>query len=236
MPQHWVGRLSVGLALVLAAVTVQPFSLPTAATSDSAVGSLAPSSVVSFGVSSSSLMNSLSLAAASDSAALSLPWTKGNSWRLTGGPHNNTGRRAHPWSSLDFAAPTSGTSAKVRAARGGVVRRPCKNLVEISHGSGWKTVYYHLKNITVRAGQRVDRGALLGYTSTKAGCGGFASGAHVHFSVMRNGSHVDLDGITIGGWTVREGRGQYHGCLARADRRKCAPSGRVANTGAIGTD
>ncbi len=212
MPQHWVGRLSVGLALVLAAVTAQPSRLPVAADLEltheaaPAIGSMGTSSFVSYSVRSSSLMNSLSLSAASDSAALSLPWTKGTDWRLTGGPHNNTGRRAHPWGSLDFAAPTPGTSAKVRAARSGIVRRPCGNLVEISHGGGWKTSYYHLKKITVRAGQRVERGTLLGYTSTRAGCGGYASGPHVHFSVMRNGSHVDLHGFTIGGWTVREGR------------------------------
>ncbi len=226
------------MALAVAAATFQPQS-SIAAAPGSATGSLgaplAVASLVSFAVNGSQMLSALSLAAASDSAALSLPWNPGSAWRLTGGPHNHYGNRAHPWSSLDFAAPASGAAAKVRAARGGVVSRPCKNLVQIRHDGGWTTAYYHLKNVTVRAGQRVDRGALLGYTSTQAGCGGSASGAHVHFALLRNGSHVNLDGMSIGGWNVREGKGQYYGCLARGSKSKCAPGGRVDNTGAIGT-
>lgn len=238
MPQHWVGRAAVVVAFVLTAATVQPLSSAAAApgpASGSLGGPLAVSSIVSFAVHGSEMLSALSLAAASDSAALSLPWTKGSAWRLTGGPHNHYGKSAHPWSSLDFAAPTSGTSAKVRAARDGVVSRPCKNFVKVRHDGGWTTAYYHLKSITVRAGQRVARGDLLGYTSAQSGCGGSASGSHVHFALLRDGSHVNLDGMSIGGWNVREGKGQYYGCLVRADKRRCAPSGRVENTGAIGT-
>jgi murein DD-endopeptidase MepM/ murein hydrolase activator NlpD len=237
MPQHWVGRIAVAVAFALAAATVQPTSSDAAATAP-AIGSFGALSVVprvSFDVEGSQMLSALSLAAASDSAALGLPWTQGNAWRLTGGPHNHTGKSAHPWSSLDFAAPVSGTSAKVRAARDGVVLRPCRNLVQIRHDDGWATAYYHLKNITVKAGQRVGRGALIGYTSAQSGCGGSASGSHVHFALLRYGSHVNLDGMSIGGWSVNEGKGQYYGCLARADKRKCAPTGRVENTGAIGT-
>lgn len=237
MPQHWVGRTAVAVAIALAAATAQPSG--SSAAPGSATGSLgqplAVSSTVSFAVEGSQMLSALSLAAASDSAALSLPWTKGTAWRLTGGPHNYSGNRAHPWSSLDFAAPTSGTSAKVRAARGGVVMRPCGNLVQIKHDGGWTTAYYHLAYIRVKAGQRVDRGQLLGYTSTRAGCGGYATGSHVHFALLRYGSHVNLDGMSIGGWKVREGKDQYYGCLVRPDKYKCAPSGRVENTGAIGT-
>jgi len=174
-------------------------------------------------------------AGASVSAALGLPWTDGKAWRLTGGPHNNAGKSKHPWSSLDFNGPASGGSYKVRAARGGIVVRPCANLVQIRHGGGWTTSYYHLKTIQVRAGQSIDRGSLLGYTSTKAGCGGSANGPHVHFSVLKNGSHVNLNGLSIGGWTVKEGSGQYYGCLVRNGAKKCAPGGSVYNSGAIGT-
>src|SRR5688500_18712653 len=67
------------------------------------------------------------------SARLSLPWPTGEFWRLTGGPHSEQGGRTRPWSAVDFQ-PESGTRGKVRAARGGVVRRPCPNLVLINHG------------------------------------------------------------------------------------------------------
>lgn len=160
-----------------------------------------------------------------------LPWASGSTWRLTGGPHSNTGS-GRPWSSLDFAGPESGGAYKVRAAAGGTVVRRCANLVEVRHANGWRTSYYHLKNITVRDGQRVQRGQLLGYTSTRSGCGGSTTGSHVHFTIRRNGEPVNIAGMRIGGWSVREGSEQYVGCLVRDDERRCAPSGRVLNFGA----
>lgn len=171
----------------------------------------------------------------SDSAALSLPWRAGKTWRLTGGPHSHTGRNAKPWSALDFAGPRSGMSVKVLAARDGIVLRPCRNLVQIRHSDGWTTSYYHLKTIAVRAGQRVARGQQIGYTSTAAGCGGRATGPHVHFSVLRYGGYVDLDGFSIGGWRIRAAAYQYGGCMAKGTAVECASSGRIYNTGSIGT-
>ncbi len=161
----------------------------------------------------------------------SLPWSQGTVWRLTGGPHSNTGR-GRPWSSLDFAGPIAGHSYPVRAAAAGTVVRPCANWVQIKHGNGWETSYYHLASIRVRAGQYVKRGALLGYTSTHAGCGGSATGPHVHFSVMHNGRYIDLQGFVLGGWTVREAGSQYLGCMVRGSARRCAPGGRLYNFGA----
>src|SRR6188472_3467663 len=87
---------------------------------------------------------------------LSLPWSDGVSWRLTGGPHSNVGR-GRPWSSLDFAGPIAGRSYPVAAAASGYVVRPCANWVQIRHGNGWETSYYHLIHIDVRAGQYVKQ-------------------------------------------------------------------------------
>lgn len=168
-------------------------------------------------------------------AKLSLPWSEGKSWRLTGGPHNHYGYSSKPWSSLDFAGPRAGRSYQVRAARGGVVSRPCRNLIEIRHGNGWSTSYYHVAYIRVRKGQRVARGQLLGYTSTRSGCGGSATGPHLHFSLKRYGRHVNINGHTIGGWTARDGSTPYRGCLVKGSKKRCAPDGSVYNTGAIGT-
>jgi LasA protease len=168
--------------------------------------------------------------AASSRPNFSLPWTDGTSWRVTGGPHSNTGR-GKPWSSIDFAGPRAGRSYPVRAAAEGVVTRPCANWVQIKHGNGWVSSYYHLAHIKVREGQRVKRGALLGYTSTRAGCGGSATGPHVHFSIKHNGKYVDIGGFVLGGWTVRDGKSQYTGCLVRGSKQRCAPNGRLYNFG-----
>lgn len=159
-----------------------------------------------------------------------LPWSDGLTWRLTGGPHSNTGR-GKPWSSLDFAGPVSGVSYPVRAAAAGTVVRPCANWVQIRHGNGWETSYYHLTSIKVKAGQHVKRGQLLGYTSRQAGCGGSATGKHVHFSIKHNGKYVDIGGFVFGGWKVHDGSSQYLGCLTRNGVRKCAPGGRLYNYG-----
>ncbi len=166
------------------------------------------------------------------SASLSLPWAAKETWRLTGGPHSNDGRKKSPWSSLDFGGPKPGMTVRVRAAGSGVVLRPCANLVQIRHSGGWTTSYYHLDKIAVRAGQSVARGAFLGYTSTAAKCGGLATGPHVHFTLLKNGSPVNLRGRTIGGWTVSEGSRQYLGCLTKGSTRRCAPNGSIYNNGA----
>jgi LasA protease len=216
MPQHWVGRVfrSPGLLAavclaVVATVLVQPPQHARAA------------------------VTTVALASISDgSARLSLPWTRGETWRMTGGPHPE--RAGRPWSALDFQ-PKSAESGKVRAARGGIVNRPCPNMVEIRHEGGWTTVYYHLKNISVRDGQYVKRGAKLGWTSTRSGCGGFASGPHLHFSLKWHAEFINLRGNAIGGWTVREGNVPYAGCLVRNGDRRCAPKGLLGNLGLVGT-
>jgi LasA protease len=104
-------------------------------------------------------------------------------------------------------------------------------MVEIQHKDGWATSYYHLRHIPVRNGEWVPRGALLGWTSTRSGCGGFASGPHLHFSVKRYGEFVNVRGKTIGGWTVREGNVPYKGCLVRSGMWRCAPTGLILNSG-----
>lgn len=189
------------------------------------------------GTASADLLATALVTASTDtSASLSLPWATGRTWRLTGGPHNFNGSGSRPWSSIDFAGPTPGVSARVSAARGGVVVRPCANLVQIRHPDGWTTSYYHLKNIAVRAGQSVSRGQFLGYTSTRARCGGRATGPHVHFSLLRSGSYVNIAGHALGSWTVRDGSSTYEGCLVMGDARRCAPNGSIYNDGSIGSE
>lgn len=187
------------------------------------------------GTPSAELLATTTASATGDgSASLSLPWADGKTWRLTGGPHSNNGSSTGRWSSLDFAGPEPGMSVKVRAARGGIVVRPCANLVQVRHSGGWTTSYYHLKDVAVRAGQSVARGAFLGYTSTAAKCGGRATAPHVHFSLLKNGSYVNIAGHTIGGWTVREGSLSYLGCLVKGDEQRCAPNSSIYNHGSIG--
>ena len=59
--------------------------------------------------------------------------------------------------------------------------------VTISHGNGFTTVYGHMSNFAVKAGQKVKRRDIIGYI----GQTGKAVGPHVHYEVWRDGKRVD---------------------------------------------
>jgi murein DD-endopeptidase MepM/ murein hydrolase activator NlpD len=59
--------------------------------------------------------------------------------------------------------------------------------VTISHGNGFTTIYGHMSNFAVKAGQKVKRRDIIGYI----GQTGKAAGPHVHYEVMRDGRRVD---------------------------------------------
>src|SRR5262249_19588761 len=63
------------------------------------------------------------------------------------------------------------------------------NYVEIDHGSGWHTIYYHLRTntILVHVGDTVVQGQTLGL----AGSSGSSTLAHLHFEVRHNGDIVE---------------------------------------------
>ncbi|MEZ4496509.1 MAG: M23 family metallopeptidase, partial [Thermomicrobiales bacterium] len=108
------------------------------------------------------------------------------------------------------------------AMRGGVVDRPCANMVVIDHGDGWSTYYYHVISITVSSGQTVTRGQQLGGTSEQYNCGGWADGPHVHVWTTYQGTEMAIEGIDIGGWTVQKGIRAYDGCFYRDTTVLCA--------------
>jgi len=55
-------------------------------------------------------------------------------------------------------------------------------LVVLDHGNGWTTYYAHLSAISVRCGQSVPRGGIVG----AVGSTGRSSGAHLHFEMRWN--------------------------------------------------
>jgi LasA protease len=160
---------------------------------------------------------------------LRLPWKRGAKWRMTGGPHGWSTGYDRPYSALDF----NGRGRKVRAAAGGRVYSPCgrgTGFVRVMHRNGWQTYYYHLrKTVKPKNGKFVESGTVLGYTGTTAPCGGYSTGPHVHFALMRYGKHVPVDGKTIGGWTFHEGAA-YKG-YAKHGKTKRLPGQYLKNFG-----
>ena len=59
--------------------------------------------------------------------------------------------------------------------------------VTVSHGNGYTTVYGHMSNFAVKAGQKVKRRDVIGYV----GQTGKAAGPHVHYEVWKDGKRID---------------------------------------------
>ena len=107
------------------------------------------------------------------------------------------GLRIHPiykiikfHNGMDFTAP-AGTD--IYSSGNGVVlsvqssqRGLGKNII-IDHGFGYSSIYAHLSNFNVRAGQKVQRGDVIGYV----GSTGTSIANHLHYEIKLNGVNVD---------------------------------------------
>jgi murein DD-endopeptidase MepM/ murein hydrolase activator NlpD len=60
-------------------------------------------------------------------------------------------------------------------------------MIEIAHGSGYKTRYAHNKENLVEVGDTVRKGQ----TIARMGSTGRSTGPHVHFEVLKNGREVN---------------------------------------------
>jgi murein DD-endopeptidase MepM/ murein hydrolase activator NlpD len=69
------------------------------------------------------------------------------------------------------------------------------NVVVVEHGYGFSTYYAHNKMNMVEVGQKVKKGAVLGYV----GSTGNATGSHVHYEVWHDGKSVNPIGYIQGG-------------------------------------
>lgn len=82
---------------------------------------------------------------------------------------------------IDLAAP-AGTEVKA-ANRGKVVMakslKLTGNTVMIDHGEGLFSVYHHMRKLSVRTGEIVERGQKIG----EVGSTGFSTGPHLHFMI-----------------------------------------------------
>lgn len=90
---------------------------------------------------------------------------------------------------VDIKAP-QGTEV-VSAASGRVIEAIAKedwgNLVIIKHDDVFETWYAHLKDFSVKKGDRVSAGQMIGHVGNT----GYSTGPHLHYEVRKNGTRVN---------------------------------------------
>ena len=64
---------------------------------------------------------------------------------------------------------------------------PNGNRVAIDHGFGYRSVYAHLSKVSVKAGEQVGRGQLVGLSGNT----GRSSGPHLHYTLYYRGQTID---------------------------------------------
>lgn len=100
---------------------------------------------------------------------------------------------------IDFTAP-EGTPIQATGdgrVSVGTAGRGYGNNVTIDHGYGYKTLYAHMKTVTVRSGEIVKKGQTIG----TVGSTGTSTAPHCHYEVHKNGAAVNpldyvLDGLS----------------------------------------
>lgn len=122
-----------------------------------------------------------------------LPWTGGVAFTVTQGHNTGSHVGLSSWA-WDFGM---AIGTPVRAAHDGTVRLArgdsrtggCDsafsadaNYVVVDRGDGLESVYLHLDSTTMRVGQLVRRGDIVG----RSGETGWSCGAHLHFQIQRS--------------------------------------------------
>lgn len=117
-------------------------------------------------------------------------------WPVEGKVTSSFGMREHPktgakdfHSGIDIA---SDPGSPLKATADGIVSFAGwsggnGNLVVLEHGYSFSTFYAHNKQVSVKVGQKVKRGDIIGYI----GSTGNSTGPHVHYEVWHNGKSIN---------------------------------------------
>jgi hypothetical protein len=120
------------------------------------------------------------------------------------------GLRIHPYYKItkfhygmDF---TASTGTDIYATGNGIVsdvlssKRGLGNHLILDHGFGYVSVYAHLDKFNVKAGQKVQRGDIIGFVGNT----GMSLAPHLHYEIKINGSNVDPVNYYFNDLTVEE--------------------------------
>ena len=156
---------------------------------------------------------------------LLLPFERGKTWNLTGGPHTGWGK-GEPYAAVDFAptgvAECNTTTEWVTAMADGVIARsqPGEVLLDLDgdghEQTGWVIFYLHIATSgRAKTGTQFKTGERIGHPSCE---GGESTGTHVHVARKYNGEWVLADSPTplnLEGWVAYNGDKAYQGSFKR---------------------
>jgi len=165
------------------------------------------------------------------SPELKLPWSKGETWYYSGGPHGGWGDGS-AWAAVDFIPPgIAGCYDSdywvTAVADGPVIRTDAGTVIQAIAGGdkeqvGWTILYLHVAaRDRVAAGTRLTAGDRIGHPSCE---GGVSDGTHVHIARRYNGEWIAADGpmpMIFSGWRVHL-TSMYDGTLTKGGVTKTA--------------
>ncbi|MBN8579575.1 MAG: LysM peptidoglycan-binding domain-containing protein [Anaerolineae bacterium] len=157
---------------------------------------------------------------------MSLPFSSGESWYFTGGPHGGWDSGS-AWGSLDFAPPDNPASCNSSSlwvtamADGLITRTGIGSVIQDLDNDGYEQTGWVILYMHIAAAQRVQPGEYI-FANERVGhpsCeGGFSNATHVHIARKYNGEWIAADGaipFVLDGW-VSSGNGyEYDGFLTR---------------------
>ncbi len=165
-----------------------------------------------------------------------LPFSPGERWGFTGGPHRSW-NAGSPRGALDFSPATgepacTTSRAWVTASAPGVITRASDNVVAIDldgdghEQTGWVLVHLHIvPPDDIRIGRSVPADTPIGHPSCERGN---STGTHVHLARKYNGEWIPAGGpipFNLSGWEIQMGERNYQGTLQKGDRTISANPG-----------
>jgi LasA protease len=178
---------------------------------------------------------------------LNLPWSKGEMWYYTGGPHGGW-NEGSAWSAIDVV-PDEGylgcqpAASWVTAAAAGLViySQDGEVLVDLDEDgheeTGWVLFYLHVGTEgRVPVGTRVKQGDPIGHPSCE---GGAAESTHLHLARRYNGEWIAADGplpLVLSGWQFHSAGVSYDGTATRGDEERTACECREADFNGLVAD
>jgi hypothetical protein len=164
---------------------------------------------------------------------MALPWSAGEMWYYTGGPHGGW-NDGSAWAAVDVV-PDEGYLGCQVAASWATAAAP--GLVIYSHDgevkidldrdghdeTGWVLFYLHVAaQDRVPVGTHVNQGDRIGHPSCE---GGFSESTHLHFARKYNGEWIAADGplpLVLSGWQFHSAGVSYDGTVTRDGEERTA--------------